>query len=399
MNILLLTRLFAIGVGGGPYLFVLLAELLAERGHNVWVITNKLKNVNVPNHKNLKTIFISPSRHYQPTQQANIKDLICDSFSAIKVGCLLICDSFSAIKVGYSLIKKEKISIIHSEPILPTVIGFILSQLTSRPHIRTIHHMTYTNKEYVKESIKQGNSKWTVFRRSIFFKIINKMNCSATYTVSENTKNDIINLGIKKPIYAIPPGIPIKKEENIGTENFQFIHISRLEFYKNLEVVIKAIKILKKSFPKVTLVIVGDGHHKEKLEKFVSELDLQENVIFKGRVSEEVKKNLLSSSRALVFPSLYEGFGFVILEAFAHKKPVLVSRVRPLSDIVEHNKTGLTINPHDENEWAEAMKHILNDQDNALKMGEVGRRVLEEKYNLEIMGDRILEMYNHFIKK
>jgi len=385
MNILLLARLFTIKEGGASRLFVQLAELLAGRGHNVWVITSKWKNLPVPNHKNIKIIFISPSRHYQNNQQGNIKDAICDGFSAIKV--------------GYSLIKKEKISIIHSELKLLTVIGLILSQLTSRPHIWTIHNVTLTNKEYVKELLKQGYSKWWVFSRSMFIKIITKMNYSAIHAVSENTKKDIINLGIKKPIYVIPLGIPIKKEENTVTENFQFIHISRLVFYKNLEVVIKAIKILKKSFPKITLVIVGDGPYKEKLERFVSELDLQENVIFKGHVSEEVKKNLLSSSRALVFPSLYEGFGYVILEAFAHKKPVLVSRVRPLSDIVEHNKTGLTIDPHDENEWAEAMKHIIGDQDNASKMGEAGRRVLEEKYNLEIMGDRILEMYNKVIKK
>jgi len=169
MNLLLLSRFCVAGASGAPYLFFLLAELLAERGHKVWVITKKWKNVNGSNHKNIKTIFIPPSKHFQPGQRANIKNSICYSLSAIKV--------------GYSLIKKEKISIIHSEPYMPSVTGSILSLLTSRPHIRTIHSITSTNKEFVKESIKQGNSKWQIFLKSIFIKIFTKTNCSVLHPV------------------------------------------------------------------------------------------------------------------------------------------------------------------------------------------------------------------------
>jgi len=169
--------------------------------------------------------------------------------------------------------------------------------------------------------------------------------------------------------------------------------VGRLVFHKNIQVVIKSLKLLKEKFPKISLVIIGKGPYRPQLEKLVSEANLQKNVIFKGHVSEEEKNHLIASSQALVFPSLFEGFGLVILEAFMQKKPVLVSDVRPMSDIVENKKTGLVISPNDERKWAEAIELILSDQNNATKMGTSGREELEAKYSIDSMGKQILKMY------
>ena len=108
---------------------------------------------------------------------------------------------------------------------------------------------------------------------------------------------------------------------------------------------------------------------------------------------------MLAQSQALVFPSKFEGFGMVILEAFEYYKPVLVSRVRPQLDIVEDKKTGLVLAPDDKVEWADAIKDLFNKPEIGVKMGENGRIALEKKYNLEIMTKNILHMYEDVIKK
>ena len=151
--------------------------------------------------------------------------------------------------------------------------------------------------------------------------------------------------------------------------------------------------MLKQKFPKNNLVIIGKGPYRPQLEKLVSQANLQKNVTFKGHISEDEKNHLIASSQALVFPSWFEGFGLVILEAFMQKKPVLVSDVRPLSDIVENKKTGLVISPNNEKEWAKAIEYILSDQNNAKKMGTSGREELEVKYTIDSMGKRIYKMY------
>ena len=385
MNILLLTNFFSPEKGGGEYLFVLMAKLLAKNGHRVWVITNKLQHSDYPIHENIKIIFVSNPRRFEGGMPVNLTDKIRYSFSALKE--------------GLRLIKKEKIDIIHSNPFAPTLSGSMISFLTSTPHIIVVHDVFSRQKDFWKEWSKQkGISSLDRFLGPFFEKIIIKLKHASIHTVSEATKQDLIEFGAKKSIYVIPNAIPIKPVEDVKTIPFQFVYLGNLLFYKNLDVVIKSIKIVKKTHPKITLTIIGDGPYRTNLEKLVTQLDLKENIIFKGHVTDLNKMKLLSSCQGLVFPSTCEGFGIVILEAFFQKKPVIVSDVKPLSDIVENKKTGLVIDPHNKEQWAEALEKILIDPHFGKQMGENGRKILEKKYNLEILWQNIFKMYTDHIK-
>jgi len=383
MNILLLSHYFTEGRGGAWFVIAIMAKLLAENGHKVWVITNKLEGFESPQHENIKTFFVSEHK-IQKT-----------SFSWSDT----LRFSITAIKIGRKLIKKNSIDVIHSDP-LPGIAGSLLSWLTSIPQILIIHDVFSIQKGLWKESLNQKEiSKANAIVRPFFEKTIVRIKHSAIHTVSEAVKEDLLTMGAKHPIYVIPNSIPINQVTKLESKQFQLISISRLTFYKNIQVTIKSLHIVKKSFPKVSLVIIGVGPYRKNLEKLVKKLDLQENVVFKGHVSEKEKKELIATSQALVFPSKFEGFGIVILEAFEYYKPVLVSHVRPQSDIVEDKKTGLVLAPDDESEWAEAIIRIFNEPALTTKMGENGRKVLEDKYNLEIMTKNILQMYEDVIKK
>ena len=100
MNVLLLTQFFSITKGGSEYLFSLIAQLLAEQGNNVWVITNRVKGEEYTSHKNVKIIFVPPLLEYKGALPPGFKNNITYS----------LC----ALKTALSLIKKEKIDIIHS---------------------------------------------------------------------------------------------------------------------------------------------------------------------------------------------------------------------------------------------------------------------------------------------
>ena len=138
-------------------------------------------------------------------------------------------------------------------------------------------------------------------------------------------------------------------------------------------------------------------HARKNLENLVDSLKLFENIEFRGFVTVEEKMKILSSSNALVFPSLCEGFGLVILESFSLQKPVLVSNVRPLSDIVSDNVNGYVLSPHNETEWVSAMKKIIDSPNVSENMGARGRELLEKDYNIEKMKNLILNMYNEVI--
>ena len=85
-----------------------------------------------------------------------------------------------------------------------------------------------------------------------------------------------------------------------------------------------------KKVPDAKLVIVGEGPMRSKWEKQVKDNNLEDNIEFKGFITDKNKIELLSKCSALVFPSLVEGFGLVVLEAFAMKKPVLACRCKTI---------------------------------------------------------------------
>lgn len=387
MNVLLLSQFFSTTKGGGEHVFSIIAKKLAENNHKVFVITNKIKNEDYTSHKNVKLIFIPPFLEYTGGLPSGFFDNIRYFFNAVIV--------------GRKVIKKEKINIIHSNNFAPALAGSMLSKLTRIPHITTVHDIfSLCGKNYWKLWGKQSNiSRLNVLLAPFFEKMIIKLKHNAIHTVSEATRDDLIKFGARKPIYIIPNAVEIKKIENQEIVPFQFIYIGRLVFYKNLDVVIKAIEIVKKKYPKIMLVIVGGGPYKENLESLVKKLNLQKNVKFTGFVSADEKIRLLAKSQALVLPSLCEGFGLVILEAFSQGKPVLVSDVRPLSDIVTNKLSGFVISPHDESKWAEAVSNIIENQESSLQMGNIGHKLLQSAYNVDELARKVLKMYSDFVNE
>lgn len=387
MNILLLTQFFSTTRGGGEYVFSIIAKKLTENNHRVFVITNRISGEDYHDHKNIQIIFVPPTLEYKgglpPGFLDNIKYTI------------------NAIRKGQKIIKKEKIDIIHSNNFSPTLAGAILSSITSRPHIVTVHDVfSLCGRDYWKKWGTQSNiSKLNIWLAPLFEKIMIKLRHDYIHTVSESSRDDLLKFGAKKPIYVIHNSIETNIESKITTPNtLQFVYVGRLVFYKNLEVIIKAINIAKKVEPKIKLIIAGDGPHRKTLEALTKKLELENNVEFRGYVSVDEKSRLIATSNALLFPSLCEGFGLVILESFDQSRPVLVSNTRPMSDIVTHQKNGLVIDPHDENQWASYMFDIIKNPQKSDEMGKNGNNTLTKSYSQDKMYQSILRMYSDIIK-
>ena len=382
MNILLLSQFFSTTRGGGEYVFNLVAKNLAKNGHNVYIITNKIQGEQYQTQQNIKIIFIPPTLQYKGGLPPGFSDNIRYTLNAIKT--------------GLDTIKHYNIDIIHSNNFAPALAGSILSTITSKPHITTIHDIfSLCGKNYWKEWGKQSDiSKLNVTLAPFFEKLSIKLRYDCIHTVSEATRDDLIKFGAKKPIHVIHNAVETTPTHNTPTNPFQFVYIGRLVFYKNLEVLIKAVDIIKKSEPKIKLVIIGSGPHKDTLYKLVQDLKLEKNIEFKGYVSPEEKSKTLETSNALLFPSLCEGFGLVILESFDQSRPVLVSNVRPMSDIVSHKQDGFVLDPHNENLWAEHMLHLARNPQESSEMGKKGNQVLQTRYSQDALYKKIIDMYN-----
>lgn len=362
-----------------------MANSLAKKGHKVWIITHKIENENYENfHENITINFASSIKYeggLPPTINENMK-FMCSAF-------------FQGLKI----IKHEKIDLIHSNNFSPAFAASLISSFTKCPHITAVWDVfSLCGKDFwLKWSEQKNVSRFHAFLGRRFEKMILSLKHDAIHTISDASKEDLLRFGAKRPIYVIPPAIETGKINSNKLNPLQFIYVGRLVFYKNIDTIIHAISIVKNQFADVKLIIIGGGPQKQELIELSRKLDLKNNVDFRGFVSEEEKNSMLSSSMAMLFPSLCEGFGLVILESFMFEKPVLVADNRPLSDIVENNVDGYVIEAKDQKKWAEKIIHIIQNPDDAKKMGCVGKQKFLDCYSLDNMIINIESMYKSII--
>ncbi len=151
--------------------------------------------------------------------------------------------------------------------------------------------------------------------------------------VSEETKKKLVKvLNVQEnKIIVIPNAIDIKKISLIkpAKESSDIIFAGRLNEHKNVDILIKSIKIIKKQNPGIKCIIVGDGPEKNNLKKLVIESNLEKNIKFTGFIKDYNQVlSLIKSSKVFVLPSTREGFGIVVIEANACGIPVVTTNHR-----------------------------------------------------------------------
>ena len=149
---------------------------------------------------------------------------------------------------------------------------------------------------------------------------------------------------------------------------------------KDIHVLINAVpKVLEKVNAK--FIIVGSGYMKEQLSNIVRSMKLEHKVLFLGFVDDETLLRLQKCADVSVVPSLFEPFGIVALEAMAAKSPVVVSDTGGLSEIVDHDLTGVKVYPNNPDSLAWGITKILLDENYKRHIRENAYRKVQEKYD------------------
>jgi len=147
--------------------------------------------------------------------------------------------------------------------------------------------------------------------------------------------------------------------------------------------ILKSMVEIKKKFPRIKCILIGDGVLKSRLEDKAEELALGQNVIFAGRRDDVAR--LLSVIDIFVLTSLCEGLPNAILEAMASGLPVVATNAGGISEAVEDYKSGILIEPKNYKSISSAIIELLTDESLRQKMGRYGRQIAEQKFSLERM--------------
>ena len=218
--------------------------------------------------------------------------------------------------------------------------------------------------------------------------------------VSSQAKNVISEMTQSK-IHVIPNGIDFEDIQKVqphkSIEHPIILFIGNLEKLKDIDSLIKAIPIIKKSIPNIRVFIGGEGSEENKLKKLAKKLNIEENVKFLGFASGDYKYSWYKTADLCVIPSLYETFGIVCLEAMACGKPVVASNIGGIPFVVEDRETGLLFECGNAKDLAEKVIFLLQNEELREKMGEAGRKRAEE-FTWDKIAGQTVEVYKEILQ-
>jgi glycosyltransferase involved in cell wall biosynthesis len=164
---------------------------------------------------------------------------------------------------------------------------------------------------------------------------------------------------------------------------------------KGIFYLLKALTLLPEE---ITLTIVDQGiPHKTYAPQLAQGLRLTHRVIFTGKVSGEVLRQLYTSSAVVILPSLYEGFGLPAAESMACGTPVIATRAGALPEVVGEGGAGIFVPARDPGALAQAVLDVLRDPERREKMGMAGRERVEKLFTWKRVAERTFEVYQELL--
>ncbi|UCE96048.1 MAG: glycosyltransferase family 4 protein [Candidatus Bathyarchaeota archaeon] len=325
---------------------------------------------------------------------------------------ILVYNYLSASKIINELVKKEgfKYDVVVAHDWLSVIAGITAKRELRLPLVFHVHSTekgrTLGNGSEVVSSIEYRGGQMA----------------DLVVTVSNAMKDELVELGYPKekirvcyngvdPEKYSPEQIDETKQREIRQsyglkdEDEMILFIGRLVWVKGVDKLIMAMPHVLQKIPNAKLVIVGLGDMEGHLKSMVKGLNLQDSVKFRFEfVPEEERIAHYAACDLAVFPSLYEPFGIVALEAMSMEKPVVVgaSGVSGMREIViadGSEQCGFHINPSDPVDIAWGIVSCLQNSNRKLEFGKNGRKRVLAEFTWDAIAKKTSVIYDEIIKE
>lgn len=278
---------------------------------------------------------------------------------------------FAAMRHLRRLLRQEKADIVHAHGLKAALITAAALAPRRHPHFLFTAH----------NSLPQSSSVFTRWGSGIVHRwMFNGMD--TIISVSDSVRSQIIRYVPENKVLTIYNGISPSEFGGLSAEisrlrlgltpDDQVVGtVARLIPGKGVGTLLEAVSLIAKIVPKLTLVVVGDGPDRQRLERYAQGLGLEEKVQFLGWRDDV--PSLMAGWDCFALPSLSEGFNLSVLEAMASRLPVVVSDLPALREAVVPGRGGLMVLPGNAPELAAALLHVLKMPEKARAMGEFNR--------------------------
>jgi colanic acid/amylovoran biosynthesis glycosyltransferase len=188
-------------------------------------------------------------------------------------------------------------------------------------------------------------------------------------------------------------------ERSVGP--FRVLTICRLCEQKRPDVALCAVRRLKELVhpAAVEYHLVGDGPMRPDLERLAEHLDIGKVVVFEGALEQKGVLEQLRLADVFLLTSRDEWLGVVLLEAQAAGVPIVATNVGGIPEAVLAGKSAILVPPGDVEAAAAAMAELLKDPERRVRMGQEGRKYVEENFDIEVLNDRLEKMFFELVRQ
>jgi len=288
--------------------------------------------------------------------------------------------NFSLLQKIVKVIRKYQINLVHTHLFGSSLYGSLATCVTRTPVVSTFHGIPDWRPDDLFNKIKLS----IIFARA-----------KAVVFVSEHLKNYFLTMAYIRPrrtacIYngtTTPKVCKIdkhqaKKELGFSESDILVSAVGNIKPIKGYDVLLSAAESLVSRFPDVKFVVAGapaDTTYYQNLLNLRVKLNLVDSFFFIGYY--EKPDIVYKSSDLFVLPSLSEGFSLAIIEAMAHKLPVVATKSGGPEEILENGVTGKLVSPGSYTELAQGITEVLENQSFQKKISENGFGVFLNKFS------------------
>ncbi|GIM45074.1 hypothetical protein DNHGIG_06230 [Collibacillus ludicampi] len=296
-----------------------------------------------------------------------------------------------------------RVDLIHAHDWMVTYAAKTLKEKYQWPLVATIHATEYGRNQGIHTDLQRyiHHMEWRLTYeawRVIVCSPYMEREVKTIFSLPQD-KIDIIPNGIDGDKVQPHGDSSVLREQYAQPHEQIVFFIGRMVQEKGVHLLLEAIPEILQACPQAKFLIAGRGPMLAKWQNDVKESGLSEKVMFVGFVDDETRNHLFHLADVCVFPSLYEPFGIVALEAMAAGVPVVVSDVGGLSDIVNHGEDGCKMLPGDPHSLAVQVIHLLKDPHFSEQIVMRARKKIERQYCWETIAEQTARVYERILSE
>jgi glycosyltransferase involved in cell wall biosynthesis len=300
----------------------------------------------------------------------------------------------------FYILKKKNIELIHAHWSLPQgLLGILAKYPLKIPCVTTLHGSDIFG---LRHSIFKSLNKLVIAHTDVC-----TANSRATLEmarqISGRENSRLIPMGVNpNQFQKTTAAVDLKNKLQLDGE--VILSVGRLIDLKGTDYLIKALAGVILEFPRAKAVIIGSGPRKNHLIKLARDQQLSDKILFIDKIAHTELVKYYSLADVFVLSSIVneigetEGFGVVLLEAMACGVPVVGSDVGGISDIIQHEETGLLARQKDPQDIADQISRLLSDVDLRKKVVKNGYQLINAQFSWEVISDLFIETYREALR-